>query len=155
MAYTPWHQSAGMRHGWPNFRSIRISNSSATWRGDLRPLSQSYRVEVTIWRSSARQPHVTVIDPILRTRPGSPVEAIPHHYANPRCPTRPLLCLYDPAEFLWHCGFPAAATIIPWTVDWLACYEGWLATGEWTGGGRHPPMPRRRNVNPEAASERP
>ena len=28
-------------------------------------------------------------------------------------------------------------TIVPWTIDWLACYEGWLATGEWAGGGIH------------------
>lgn len=149
MAFTPWHQSATMRHAWPDFRAIRISNNSITWQGNLRPLSQSYTVEVTIWCGSGRGPHVTVIDPTLRARPGLPIEAIPHHYANLRCPTRPILCLYDPAELRWHCGLPAAATIVPWTVDWLACYEGWLATGEWTGGGRHPPKPKRRRVDDE------
>lgn len=29
-------------------------------------------------------------------------------------------------------------TIVPWSADWLACYELWLMTGRWTGGGRHP-----------------
>ena len=34
-------------------------------------------------------------------------------------------------------AYTVARIIVPWTIDWLACYEGWLATGEWTGGGRH------------------
>jgi len=53
-------------------------------------------------------------------------------------PERPILCLYDPATNEWSPDKAIAKTIIPWTIDWLACYEGWLATGEWTGGGRHP-----------------
>ena len=139
MVFTPWHQVAIMRRVWPGFCSIRATDETATWQGNLHPLSQSYTIEVTIWCSNGRRPHVTVIDPLLRSRPGLPIEAIPHHYSNPQFPTRPILCLYDPKELRWHCGFPAANTLIPWTVDWLACYEGWLATGEWTGGGRHPP----------------
>ena len=35
-----------------------------------------------------------------------------------------------------------ADTTIPWAIDWLACYEGWLATGEWAGGGVHPTKER-------------
>ena len=30
-----------------------------------------------------------------------------------------------------------AATIVPWTVEWLAAYEGWRATGTWYAGGPH------------------
>lgn len=144
MVFTPWHQVAVMRQAWPGFRATRIVNRTATWRGSLRPLSQSYSVEITIWCANGRQPEVTVLDPILRARPGLPISAIPHHYANSRCPARPLLCLYDPKELRWHCGLPAAYTLLPWTVDWLVCYEGWLATGEWTGGGRHPTQEHRK-----------
>ena len=54
----------------------------------------------------------------------------------------PFLCLYDPDAGEWHPGMSIARTIIPWTIDWLACYEGWLATGEWTGGGHHPDFAR-------------
>jgi hypothetical protein len=32
---------------------------------------------------------------------------------------------------------PIAETIAPWAMDWIACYELWLMTGVWTGGGRH------------------
>ncbi|MYD87819.1 MAG: hypothetical protein F4018_15215 [Acidobacteria bacterium] len=28
--------------------------------------------------------------------------------------------------------------IVPWTSEWLACYEIWLATGKWLGGGTTP-----------------
>jgi len=28
-----------------------------------------------------------------------------------------------------------ADTIVPWTVEWLAAYEGWRATGTWYAGG--------------------
>jgi hypothetical protein len=31
-----------------------------------------------------------------------------------------------------------AHTIIPWSVLWFYFFEGWLATGEWEGGGEHP-----------------
>ena len=82
-------------------------------------------------------PMVTVLDPLLHEREEKPDDPIPHLYRNQDQPHFPLLCLYDPAAHEWHPGRAVAWTIIPWTIDWLACYEGWLATGEWTGGGRH------------------
>ena len=26
---------------------------------------------------------------------------------------------------------------VPWTIEWLAAYEGWRTTGQWTASGRH------------------
>ena len=49
------------------------------------------------------------------------------------------LCLFDPDREQWCASDLIADTTVPWTVDWLACYEGWLATGRWHGGGRHAP----------------
>jgi len=37
-----------------------------------------------------------------------------------------------------------ALTTVPWAADWLACYEGWLATGRWHGGGRHARTPEEK-----------
>ena len=84
-------------------------------------------------------PSVLVTDPVLRRRSQSPEEAIPHIYLNPEPRLRdfPFLCLYHPPSEEWHGGKAAAKTIIPWTIEWLVCYEGWLATGQWTGGGIH------------------
>lgn len=43
------------------------------------------------------------------------------------------LCLHVPGE--WRPDMLLAATIVPWTLEWLVHYEAWLATGEWRGGG--------------------
>jgi hypothetical protein len=61
---------------------------------------------------------------------------VPHVYWHRAWPYEPELCLYDPALDEWHRGELIAATIIPWTIDWLVSYEGWRVTGIWQGGGR-------------------
>ncbi len=134
-----------MRQRWPDFRVKNQMGRLVRWEGRLRPLSQMYTVQIAFYRErkkgSAERPqfpYVTVIDPPLRRRTEKPEEPIPHHYPNRDCPERPFLCLYDPAAQEWHPRKSIAHTIIPWTIDWLTCYEGWLATGEWMGGGRHP-----------------
>lgn len=132
-----------MRKKWPKFRALGRGCRFVTWRGSLRPICQEYTVEVYYrvprdTNQGFRGPDVTIIEPLLRRRAESPYEPIPHHYRNSARPELPFLCLYDPAASEWEPGLPIATTIIPWTIDWLACYEGWLATGSWTGGGRHP-----------------
>ena len=134
-----------MRQRWPYFREINRTGRLVRWEGRLRPLSQMYAVQIAFYRERKKGsaelplvPYVTVIDPPLRRRTEKPEEPIPHHYQNRNCPERPFLCLYDRAAREWHPRKSIAHTIVPWTIDWLACYEGWLATGEWTGGGRHP-----------------
>jgi hypothetical protein len=42
-----------------------------------------------------------------------------------------------------------AETTLPWACDWIVCYEFWLITGVWRGGGRHagdPPLPRKETL---------
>ncbi len=126
------------------FKVLRRTRWHALWEGSLRPLSQPYTVQVLLQRDQNRKkadlpriPLVTVIDPLLRRRSADTRASIPHHYPNPNHPELPILCLYDPAAKEWHPRLAVARTIVPWTINWLACYEGWLATGEWTGGGRH------------------
>lgn len=134
-----------MRQRWPDFRVLSQTGRLVRWEGRLRPLSQMYTVQVAFCLEQKRRsaqcslsPHVIVTDPLLHRRVETPEEPIPHHYPNRVCPRYPFLCLYDPAAHEWHPRQSIAHTIVPWTIDWLACYEGWLATGEWTGGGRHP-----------------
>lgn len=127
---------------WPGFQVLRNSSRFVHWRGSLQPLCQVYIVEIlhrnrrqrTGTRSSI--PRVTVVDPVLHRRDEEPNKPIPHHYLNKQDPEFPFLCLFDPDADEWDPSMPIATTIVPWTIDWLACYEGWLATGEWTGGGR-------------------
>lgn len=125
-------------------KMLRRTRWEVLWEGPLRPLRQTYTIQVLLGREKnhnksdrPQTPQVTVIDPLLRRRSEDQSDPIPHHYPNRSNHKLPILCLYDPADREWHSGLAVARTIIPWTIDWLACYEGWLATGEWTGGGRH------------------
>ena len=134
-----------MRVRWPDFRVVERDRQFVCWEGQLRPLSQCYGVRISLRRRRCRGQgvdtvlaEVQVIDPLLRRRAEDPRALIPHVYSNPENPKRPLLCLYDPETNEWQAGCVVASTIVPWTIDWLACYEGWLATGRWAGGGRHP-----------------
>lgn len=139
-----WRQAELMRRNWPTFKIIRRTRWLVVWEATLCPLSQTYTVQVLLEREKNYNrsdippiPQVTVISPLLRGRSENPSDPIPHHYPNPEFPELPILCLYDPDTREWHPGLSVAHTIVPWSIDWLACYEGWLATGEWTGGGRH------------------
>ena len=113
------------------------------WEGTLQPLCKTYTVHVGLQHRRAEvescAPFAIVVAPRLRHRPDAPEEPLPHIYDNPdpRLRDFPLLCLYHPPSGEWHGGMAVAATIVPWTIDWLVCYEGWLATGRWTGGGIH------------------
>ena len=145
LGLTVWKQIELMRKGYPGFRVLARSNCSVRWEGQLRPLSRRYTVQIAYYRQPKKGvaealpfPLVTVLDPLLRRRDENPEEPIPHHYPNRGCPEQPILCLHDAEANEWHPRKSIARTIVPWTIDWLACYEGWLATGDWTGGGRHP-----------------
>lgn len=144
MGLTIWKQAELMKRSWPDFRVLHQIRWFICWEGQLRPFNQTYIVQIFLSRKRGCSrdklltvPAVMVIDPLLCRRVENPSEPIPHHYPNQEHPELPFLCLYDPDTQEWHPGRSVAQTIIPWTIDWLACYEGWLATGKWTGGGRH------------------
>lgn len=90
-------------------------------------MSGTYTVEVSY--KPGRRPAVRVRDPVLQTRPD--VGGLPHVYVGDE------LCLNFPGE--WDSTMSIGHTILPWACEWLLHYEIWLASGEWTGGGVHPP----------------
>ena len=94
--------------------------------------------EVGYCKRVGGQPRVTVLSPKLVCRLVEPTTPVPHVYKNDKNPDLPLLCLYDPAEKEWDHNMLVAETIIPWSIEWLACYELWHVDGVWVGGGRHP-----------------
>ena len=85
---------------------------------------------------------VRVLDPPLRPRPGDPEGQLPHVYYTGPGALDVVLCMFDPDADEWSPYSNIAETTLPWTVEWLASYEGWRATGQWTGGGRHLDSPR-------------
>ena len=123
-----------MERDWTGFRVSRMSRrgGSARFIGDLKQL-QVHRIEVGY--QVGLTPQVRVLAPALIRLPDNAEGSLPHVYDRDG-DTR--LCLFDPAADEWDPSMALSKTIIPWSADWLACYEMWLMTGRWTGGGRHP-----------------
>lgn len=139
-------QIQAMRRRWPGFESAGVDANQATWFGSLVGIERSYRVMIRygvslggtgepMWRHF---PEVRVLSPQLILRPDAAEEApLPHVYFEYPDITLSPLCLFDPCNNEWSNRDLIAHTTVPWAADWLACYEGWLATGRWFGGGRH------------------
>ena len=121
-------QKAFMRLLWKRFH-CRVTAGVLTCRGDLRPLPISREYHVRIDCRAGENPKVWVAGlPAPDEEP--PENRIPHRYSDGS------VCLFYGRE--WTPDRSIAQTIVPWLLEWLMYYEGWLATGEWQGGGIHP-----------------
>ena len=122
-------QAFALRARFPDATAV-LKPGLLVWTGMLTPtpLSRSYLVEITY--RPPRTPRVRVLD-FLGTREG---RSLPHVYSDGT------LCLHESGE--WIDRMLLVDSIVPWTAEWLANYEIWLATGDWHGGGKWPP-PRR------------
>lgn len=126
-------QVASMKATWPALKLRRQCFEGAKWIGALRPQFQSYRISVDY--PLLEQPIVKVLSPELIRLPDNEEGQLPHVYPPVEDPS---LCLFDPAKDEWDPSMHLSQTTVIWTLDWLSCYEFWLMTGRWTGGGRHP-----------------
>ncbi len=134
-------QIISMKPVWPGLKLRGRRSKSLRWVGNVRPQFQMYRIEVT--HHTLRAPDVRVLSPQLTRLLDNEEGQLPHVYPPASDPT---LCLFDPEADEWDHSMPISRTIVPWTLDWLACYELWLMTGLWTGGGRHPAPPADQKV---------
>lgn len=145
MIFSIQQEIAEMQRRWPGFRVTGRCGRIACWRGILSPIQRPYEVRITYGpqlriadcRLLNWIPRVEIICPNIY--PYHPVtgEPVPHVYVLPIKNNLPVLCLFDPDDNEWEPGRPIAHTIVHWAAQWIACYEIWLATGKWTGGGRH------------------
>lgn len=125
--------------------TVRYSRgSSLTWEGSLQPTSISNLYRVRIQMSQGKRPHVHVIDPILQRRGQEP---IPHTFPGNE------LCLYRAKYGEWNGSMFLADTILPWASLWLYFYELWHSTGEWLGGGEHPPAGQSKELEAKRVRE--
>lgn len=135
-----------MRQLYPAFDVVFNGGWYVVWQGPLRPFARTYTVRVAMVHPK-RVGHiritptcgadVTLVSPHLELESEQALGVdTPHLYWSESNPRNSRLCLFDPAADEWSFEMAIAETIIPWTIDWLASYEGWRATGEWTGGGR-------------------
>lgn len=129
-------QVAAMKATWPALKPRQQSFESVGWVGQLRPQFQKYKVSIDYRLFDA--PNVRILAPELIRLPDNEEGQLPHVYPPAYDPT---LCLYDPKTDQWDDTMLLSQTIVLWTLDWLSCYELWLMTGRWTGGGRHPTSP--------------
>lgn len=127
-------QVAAMKATWPHFVSRKIDRrlQSARWFGAVKPQYANYVLEIRYQLGSF--PEVRVLSPALVRLPGNEEGQLPHVYPPA---DDPRLCLFDPRANEWDPSMAIAKTVAPWALDWLACYELWLMTHKWTGGGRH------------------
>ena len=95
-------------------------------------------------KPDGQQPEVIVLEPELNLLAGG--KKIPHTYPYDGKGAR--LCLWWPKNRDWVSSMKLADTFIPWTAEWLYYFELWLLTGEWSGGGEHPNLARRRWARP-------
>lgn len=103
-------------------------------RGPVRPIAINREYLTRIEYRAKKSPKTWIEKPKLKRRRSD--ESVPHTYG----PDEP--CLYFPGSGEWRSDKMLADTIIPWLSMWLFYYEAWLATGEWQGGGIHPPRPK-------------
>lgn len=115
------------------FNPIKSSQNPnrLVWEGQLQPTLLSEKYTIRIIYNKNHPPKVFVENPKLRMRLG---EIPPHLYDECN------LCLYYPKKNEWNSRKLLSKTIIPWASLWLYYYEIWLATGNWLGGGIHPPQ---------------
>lgn len=139
-------QVIAMRRRWPQFDLAEETARSALWFGSLVGIERPYRLLIEFALPCARPdapmssrfPVVRVLHPPLILHPNALEEApLPHVYFDHSHILLSPLCLFDPTNNEWSHNDLLAYTTVPWAADWLACYEGWLATGRWFGGGRH------------------
>lgn len=144
-------QISRMAERWPGFRVTARFNDVVTWRGAVRPLAHSYDLRIVYgpryfpksgrYQLRNRIPRVEITSPKIFLRHPDTEELVPHVYEFPIGGKPPKLCLYDPLLRDWSPKMSIADTLVPWACEWIACYEGWLVTGKWQGGGRHPQDP--------------
>jgi hypothetical protein len=132
-------QIKGMLASWPLFKVHNVDRIRQTvrWRGVFEPQYTRYTIEVRYKLTAS--PEVRILDPVLVRLPNNSEGQLPHVYPPADDPT---LCLYDPKTHQWDKTMLIADKIVPWAFDWIVCYELWLITGTWSGGGRHAGNPR-------------
>lgn len=127
-------QRARMHTLYPDFAST-WERGLIRWTGDLQPTDASERYRIAVAYRLESTPKVRVLTPALRPREDG--EPIPHRYPEGH------LCLYLTNSGEWTANDYIAETTVPWASLWLYYYEVWHATGEWLGGGVHPPKRNR------------
>lgn len=135
--YSPGEQVNALHRRFPD-ATWRIVRNKVLGEGLFQPtpLSASYRL-LFEYECQGRHKYSLKVTLSGENVRGLDRAGFPHHYDIDKARNRVELCLYRGG-----CQFNnrklLAETIVPWAIEWLFYYEGWLATGVWHGGGEHP-----------------
>jgi hypothetical protein len=135
---TVMQQDQYVRSRFPLFHRSTNRGSRIKWQGILQPSPRSDIYGIEISYEVPCQPVVKVLTPQLSI--WGDLKRQPHTFRDGS------LCVHQAHE--WHGNKLIGATIIPWTILWLAFYETWLDTGCWLGEGTHPELPEHCAVFP-------
>ena len=138
-------QISEMNRHYPLLICKQLGTRRCIWQGPIKPYRRSYIIKISYTEPEPAenktllevQPMVQVTHPRLERHDDYDEGPIPHIYSNKIDPGLPFLCLFDPHINEWSAKDMIARTTVPWTERWLINYEFWLATGRWSGGGRH------------------
>ena len=126
-------QLVGLRRLFPGSAGS-VDKGRLKWSFDRfqgSPISRVYKIEIE--GRPGEKPSVWLSGGAINA--GNAVDA-PHKYGIDDDGPRIKVCL---DRFDWKSDQLYADTYVPWAMEWIAHFEIWCATGEWNGGGIHPP----------------
>lgn len=109
-----------------------VRNGRLRWCCEVSPSPLSLQYLIELEYSWSGIPRVYVSKGELLGLESS--DAVPHQYPNRTTESRICVCLN---RLPWDSSTVIAKTLIPWAVEWIAHFEVWLVSGEWTGSGIH------------------
>lgn len=116
-----------MRFLHPQLEVRRFERHRIVWQGNVQPTESSEIYTLKIIYKLDNSPEIQIVSPKIQLF--GDAKKPPHTFKDKS------LCLYYSKYGEWNSDDYIADTIIPWISLWLLYYEGWLATGEWHGGG--------------------
>jgi len=111
-----------------------IKKGKLIWNCNLDLGDEYGRFKIKLLYNLQSSPQVFVVEPNLYDITGG--EKPPHIYVFNQDETK--LCLFYPSSGEWSSNKYLSDTIVPWACLWFMYFNGWMATGKWYGGGKHP-----------------
>jgi hypothetical protein len=127
---------------WPDATVVLRGGRELQFRFSIAPspVGRLYSC-LFVMKPDSRAPRMRVLEPDLNALAGG--RKLPHVY--PHKGPGVSLCLWWPKRHEWQPPMKLMDSYLAWTSQWLWYFEDWLLTGEWSGGGEHPDVPRSKS----------
>lgn len=120
-----------------------VVRDQIVWLQRIRPHALAHEYLCRLEYSRHWYPRVYIVEPKVTVLASE--RKLPHV----RTEEEPIaMCLFYQEDACWHSGMLLAEIVVPMAYYWLACFEDWLFTGEWHGGGTHDIAPHPPGASP-------